>query len=175
MAGLLLFSLNTVADTQVTNNFKDGEIIEAEKFNTNFDDLENAIDSVIADPFAALNCTNGQSLRRANNAWTCISEPITASLVKAQWTNPPACRSIVQLFDSYNNVNLSGFPSCDPEVTIQVLGITNHSGCVTTVTGGAVAGRTVIVTPQVDKIRIGDTNSWNANQPVYINISCPVT
>ena len=175
MAGLLLFSLNTVADTQVTNNFKDGEIIEAEKFNTNFDDLENAIDSVIADPFAALNCTNGQSLRRANNAWTCISEPITASLVKAQWANPSGPRAIIELFDSYNNVNLAGLASCDPEVVVQVLGITNHSGCVTTVTGGAVAGRTVIVQTLVDRIRITDRNTWLGNQPVYINISCPAT
>jgi hypothetical protein len=48
MAGLLLVSVNTVADTQVTNIFEDGDIIEAEKFNTNFDDLENAIDTVLS-------------------------------------------------------------------------------------------------------------------------------
>ena len=128
MAGLLLFSLNTVADTQVTHSFTDGDVIEAEEFNKNFDDLENAIDSVIADPFAALNCTNGQSLRRANNAWTCVSEPITASLVKAQWANPSGPRAIIELFDSYNNVNLAGQVSdgfAGGEVIIQVLGVAN--------------------------------------------------
>ena len=182
MAGLLLVSFNTLADTQVTNKFEDGDIIEAEKFNKNFDDLEaaidsveTAIDSVIADPFAALNCTNGQSLRRANNAWACISEPITASLVKPQWTNAVGCRTIVELFDSYNNVNLPGVLSCDPEVIIQVLGITDHSGCVTTDTGAGVANQVVIVDPDAARIRINARSTWNVNQPVYINISCPVT
>ena len=48
MAGLLLVSVNTLAATQVTyDDFKDGDIIEAEEFNTNFDDLEAAIDSVL--------------------------------------------------------------------------------------------------------------------------------
>ena len=176
MTGLLLVSFHAVAATKVTNDFKDGDIIEAEEFNTNFDDLETAIDSVIADPFAALNCTDGQSLRRANNAWTCISEPITASLVKPQWANPLGCRTIVELFDSYNNVNLAGGAiSCDPTVFIQVLGITDHSGCVTTVTGGAVAGQNVFVNPELARIRIDGRNTWINNQPVYINISCPVT
>jgi len=48
MAGLLLVSVNAVADTQVTNTFQDGQIIEAEKFNKNFDDLEAAIDTVLS-------------------------------------------------------------------------------------------------------------------------------
>ena len=47
MVGLLLVSFNAVADTKVTNVFKDGDIIEAEKFNKNFDDLETAIDTVL--------------------------------------------------------------------------------------------------------------------------------
>lgn len=50
MAGLLLVSVNTVADTRVTHNFEDGDIIEAEKFNKNFDDLEAAIDTVLSTP-----------------------------------------------------------------------------------------------------------------------------
>ena len=48
MAGLLLVSVNAVADTQVTNTFQNGQIIEAEKFNKNFDDLEAAIDTVLS-------------------------------------------------------------------------------------------------------------------------------
>ena len=47
MVGLLLVSFNAVADTKVTHDFKDGDIIEAEEFNKNFDDLENAIDTVL--------------------------------------------------------------------------------------------------------------------------------
>ena len=48
MAGLLLVSFNAVAATEVTyNDFKDGDIIKAEEFNKNFDDLEAAIDNVL--------------------------------------------------------------------------------------------------------------------------------
>ena len=47
-AGLLLVSFNAVAGTEVRNKFKDGDIIEAEEFNTNFDDLEAAIDTVLS-------------------------------------------------------------------------------------------------------------------------------
>ena len=50
MAGLLLVSFNAVAETKVTHTFKDGDIIEAEKFNTNFDDLEAAVDTVLNTP-----------------------------------------------------------------------------------------------------------------------------
>jgi len=50
MAGLLLVSFNTLAATQVSNRFENGDIIEAEKFNTNFDDLEAAIDNVLSSP-----------------------------------------------------------------------------------------------------------------------------
>ena len=48
MAGLLLVSFSAVADTKVTHDFKDGDIIEAEEFNKNFDDLETAIDTVLS-------------------------------------------------------------------------------------------------------------------------------
>jgi hypothetical protein len=43
---LFLFSLPLLADTQVTHTFEDGEVISAEEFNKNFDDLEAAIDAV---------------------------------------------------------------------------------------------------------------------------------
>ena len=43
---LFLFSLPLQADTQVTHTFEDGEVISAEEFNKNFDDLEAAIDAV---------------------------------------------------------------------------------------------------------------------------------
>jgi hypothetical protein len=48
MAGLLLVSVNAVAATQVTHTFKDGDVIKAEEFNKNFDDLEAAIDNIPA-------------------------------------------------------------------------------------------------------------------------------
>ena len=50
IAGLLLVSVNTVADTQVTHTFEDGDIIKAEEFNKNFDDLEAAINTVLSTP-----------------------------------------------------------------------------------------------------------------------------
>lgn len=43
---LFLISLPLLADTQVTHTFADGEVISAEEFNKNFDDLEAAIDAV---------------------------------------------------------------------------------------------------------------------------------
>jgi hypothetical protein len=48
MAGLLLVSVNAVTATQVTHTFKDGDVIKAEEFNKNFDDLEAAIDNIPA-------------------------------------------------------------------------------------------------------------------------------
>ena len=48
IAGLLLVSVKTVADAQVTHTFEDGDIIKAEEFNKNFDDLEAAIDTVLS-------------------------------------------------------------------------------------------------------------------------------
>ena len=59
MAGLLLVSVNAVADTQVTNTFQYGQIIEAEKFNKNFDDLEAAIDNVLIGAAATVAEYNG--------------------------------------------------------------------------------------------------------------------
>ena len=53
VAGLLLVSVNAVADTQVTHTFKDGDVIKAEEFNKNFDDLEAAIDNIPAGPAGA--------------------------------------------------------------------------------------------------------------------------
>ncbi|MFL2503203.1 MAG: tail fiber domain-containing protein [Luminiphilus sp.] len=50
IAGLLLVSVNTVAATQVTHTFEDGDIIKAEEFNKNFDDLEAAINTVLSTP-----------------------------------------------------------------------------------------------------------------------------
>jgi len=50
MAGLLLVSFNAVAETKVTHTFKDGDIIKAEEFNKNFDDLEAAVDTVLNTP-----------------------------------------------------------------------------------------------------------------------------
>jgi len=48
IAGLLLVSVNTVADTQVTHTFRDGTSANAAEVNTNFDDLEAAIDTVLS-------------------------------------------------------------------------------------------------------------------------------
>ncbi len=50
IAGLFLVSVNTVAATQVTHTFEDGDIIKAEEFNKNFDDLEAAINTVLSTP-----------------------------------------------------------------------------------------------------------------------------
>ena len=83
MAGLLLISVNAVADTQVTHTFKDGDIIKAEEFNQNFDDLESAINTsntAIQANDAELppqNCTTDQSIKwdDTNGIWVCVDDP----------------------------------------------------------------------------------------------------
>jgi hypothetical protein len=50
MAGLLLVSVNTVADTQVTHIFQDGTPAKASEVNENFDALEAAIDAIPEGP-----------------------------------------------------------------------------------------------------------------------------
>ena len=47
---LVLFSANTFAQTEVPNVFVDGEVIDAERFNQNFDALEDAIDAIPSGP-----------------------------------------------------------------------------------------------------------------------------
>lgn len=49
---VVLFAVSPIvsAETQVPNTFRDGEVIEAEKFNENFDALGNAIDNIPAGP-----------------------------------------------------------------------------------------------------------------------------
>lgn len=54
MAGLLLISVTAVADTNVTHTFEDGEVIKAEEFNENFDDLEAAIEAIPTDAIKAV-------------------------------------------------------------------------------------------------------------------------
>ena len=49
-AAMIGFSTTTLAQTQVPNEFADGEIIHAAEFNENFDVLEQAIDSIPAGP-----------------------------------------------------------------------------------------------------------------------------
>ena len=75
IAGLLLVSFDTVADTKVTHTFEDGDIIKAEEFNKNFDDLEAAIDTsntVIQTNAAKLpDCSVGDVLVRGANGWEC--------------------------------------------------------------------------------------------------------
>jgi len=206
MAGLLLVSFNVVADTQVRNKFKDGDIIKAEEFNQNFDDLESAINTsntaiqandaelppqncttdqnikwddtngiwvCVDDPFAGVNCNVGDQLRFGSSGWECRAEPITASLIQNSWDFQGLTQApISAYFDSLNNVDTSTF--CDFfDCDIRVTGVTDHTSCIAQVTGGAVSGNAnVNITPEPLKIRIGDINSWNQGQAVYINISC---
>ena len=66
MAGLLLVSVNAVADTQVTHTFKDGDVIKAEEFNKNFDDLEAAIDNIPAGAAGAAGATGADGVDGIN-------------------------------------------------------------------------------------------------------------
>ena len=68
MAGLLLVSLNAATATEVTNIFEDGEIIQAEEFNKNFDDLEAAIDNRPAGATGATGVTGAAGAAGARGA-----------------------------------------------------------------------------------------------------------
>jgi len=73
IAGLLLVSVNTVADTQVTHTFRDGTSANAAEVNTNFDDLEAAIDTVLSSTTTediALTATGQGDIRLTTNGGT---------------------------------------------------------------------------------------------------------
>ena len=73
IAGLLLVSVNTVADTQVTHTFRDGTSANAAEVNTNFDDLEAAIDTVLSSTTTediALTATGTGDIRLTTNGGT---------------------------------------------------------------------------------------------------------
>ena len=82
MAGLLLVSVNALADTNVTHTFEDGDIIEAEEFNKNFDDLETAIDTVLISTTAeaiALTSIGGGGISLKTNYGTADTIVVTNS------------------------------------------------------------------------------------------------
>ena len=124
------------------------------------------------DPFAGLNCNVGDQLRMGSGGWECRAEPITASLIQNDWASGPVGQPISAFFGSVNNVD--PVSSCDSiNCFIEVIGVTDHSSCVTQVTGGAVSGSaSVDIFTAPFEIRIGNINTWIDGQAVYINISC---
>ena len=105
----------------------------------------------------------------------CRAEPITASLIQNSWVysgggNPP----ISSYFESLNNVET--YTTCEPVTCfIEVIGVADHSSCVTQVTGYAVSYGSASVSINTNLrtvIVIGDIDTWNEGQAVYINISC---
>ena len=220
-AVLLFASFNAVADDLRT--FSDGQVINADDFNHNFQKLEQDIadipegpqgpvgnpgnpgpagpvgpagaDGVAAglncttdqiikwdgandvwvcatDPFAGLNCTAGDQLRMGSGGWECRAEPITASLMQNNWDYAGGSQPVTLVFESLNNVQT--FTSCDGlYCDIEVIEVTDHTSCVTQVTGGAVSGSAnVLISTVPGYIEIGDIETWNEGQAVYISISC---
>ena len=128
-AVFLVASFNAVADTEVPHTFQDGEVIDAQKFNEDFDALEAAIDANAAalpptncttdqiikwddtndvwvcatDPFAGLNCDVGDQLRMGSGGWECRAEPITASLIQNSWVDQGG--GVVPLSAYFENLN----------------------------------------------------------------------
>ena len=201
-AVLLFASFNAVAEVTLTN-INNNEVADADEVMGNFNALKQgveanatAIDALPApptdctadqiikwddangvwacatDPFAGLNCDVGDQLRMGSGGWECRAEPITASLIKNNWAWSGAGVPITYMFDSLNNVET--FTECYfTYCSIKVIGVADHSSCVTQVTGGAVSGNALLdIATDSNDIEIGDTDTWNEGQAVYINISC---
>ena len=125
------------------------------------------------DPFAGLNCNVGDQLRMGSGGWECRAEPITASLIQNNWDDQNGSSApISTYFDSFNNVDPDSF-CVSTTCFISVIGVADHTSCVTQVTGDAVSGNaTVDIFADPVEIEIGGINTWNEGQAVYINISC---
>ena len=200
-AALLFASFSVVAETEVPHKFQQGEVIDAQKFNEDFEALEAAIDANEAalpptncttdqiirwdgtndvwvcatDPFAGLNCTVGDQLRMGSGGWECSAEPITASLIQDSWDDQGGVLApITTYFDSVNNVKTTS--SCDGSwCVIEVIGVDDYARCVTQVTGGAIlnsAYDAVDIRPGLDGIQVGRLETWVEGGDVSINISC---
>ena len=104
-AVLLFASFSVVADTEVPHTFQDGEVIDAQKFNEDFDALEAAIDANAA-ALPPTNCTTDQIIRwdGTNDAWVCATgdlaglvceEEDTITFRNGTWqcssATPPSC------------------------------------------------------------------------------------
>lgn len=203
LTAIFLFaSFNAVADTEVPHTFQDGEVIDAQKFNEDFDALEAAIDANAAalpptncttdqiikwddtndawvcatDPFAGLNCDVGDQLIMGSSGWECAGL-ITASLMQSSWQyeGHPAggLHPIDAMFESLNNVDTFS-SGCDGHwCYIEVIGVADHTSCVAQFTGGAVGGwARAGIFTNPSEIEIVDISTWNEAEAVYINISC---
>ena len=134
-------------------------------------DDANGVWVCATDPFAGLNCDVGDQLRMGSGGWECRAEPITASLIQNSWEYSGGLQPITYMFDSLNNVET--FTECYfTYCSIKVIGVADHSSCVTQVTGGAVSNALLDIATDSNDIEIGDTDTWNEGQAVYINISC---
>ena len=79
-AVLLFASFHAVADTEVPHKFQQGEVIDAQKFNEDFDALEAAIDANAA-ALPPTNCTTDQIIVHRNGAWVCSSPQVMTDFV----------------------------------------------------------------------------------------------
>ena len=76
LAAVFLFAgFNAAADTEVPHTFQEGEVIDAQKFNEDFNALEAAIDanadSIEALPMPPTDCTTRQIIKWNGSAWVC--------------------------------------------------------------------------------------------------------
>ena len=79
-AVFLFASFHVVADTEVPHTFQEGEVIDAQKFNEDFNALEAAIDANAA-ALPPTNCTTDQIIKWNGSAWAC-AEDITLQSVR---------------------------------------------------------------------------------------------
>lgn len=123
------------------------------------------------DPFAGLNCNNGDTLKfSSTGGWQCSATPVTASLTDVSF-DPFGGFTIAQTFDSYNNVDPSQF--CDEIFcSFVVTGVSDHSACDIQITGNSRVND-LSIRKSIQRIEIDPMFVLAPGEPLYVNISCP--
>lgn len=131
---------------------------------------DNGVWVCATDPFAGLNCNYGDKLSfSAYDGWQC-GTPVTVSLTDVSF-DPDSFNTIAGTFDSYNNVNQN--ETCnDITCTFEVTGVSDHGACEIHITGNSGADN-LQIRKSVHQIDIDPMFNLTADEPLYINISCP--
>lgn len=198
-AVLLIASLDVVAQINLPNELSDGNVASAEEVMQNFHVLRDAIEGnkatiniipspptncetnqiirwngdkweCASDPLVNLDCNVGDHLRFEDHGWVCSAHPISASLITPSWEKVQDEVATRARFQTIENVNPDGTCS-DAYCFVEVLGVTDHTGCVTHITGNSPQDLGVIHN-FTDYVRVGFLPEWIEGEAVYIHISC---
>ena len=183
MAGLLLVSVNAVAATQVTHTLKDGDVIKAEEFNKNFDDLEAAIDNIPAGATAEgdvaltstagdVDITGGQVTLRSSAA-NGISATLDGSGIILTTNNGTA--ELIKVTSSQGTSDAAiALTSTAGGITLSAAnGIKLNSGAGTVTADGGVSATNILASGTVTAV--GDVSANNIIANGNVNVAGTLT